>query len=329
MNETLHHLGWSGRILAAGLVALGVGWLLRRWPLVAAPFAAIAGVLSMFALAVVVAFLRPVPEPLDQALFEGVEYRRRVAGPAAGRRAVSHVVTIDLSTPGLRVFVTPPSPTRSLNMRWQLAARTTETFLREFDQQLAVNANFYYPQRSNSIFYYYPRQGDGVSPVGRAASNGIRYGTFEPKTRTLWFYDGWASIRAATATASSARQAVAGFPLLIAGREVPSNRREDVRHPSVAAGLDASGRRLTFVVVDGRAPFYSDGVTVVELRDRLHDEGARDAILLDGGGSSTLVWRSFDHGVQVLNLPVHGRMPSGYQRPVANHIGFSGLRPAR
>jgi hypothetical protein len=62
------------------------------------------------------------------------------------------------------------------------------------------------------------------------------------------------------------------------------------RHPRTAAGIAWHGRRLLLVVVDGRQRPYSDGMTLRELASLMLALGSRDAINLDGGGSSTLVW---------------------------------------
>ena len=45
---------------------------------------------------------------------------------------------------------------------------------------------------------------------------------------------------------------------------------------------------LVFVVVDGRSPGYSAGVTMTELAEIMQDLGATTAYNLDGGGSSTM-----------------------------------------
>jgi len=62
------------------------------------------------------------------------------------------------------------------------------------------------------------------------------------------------------------------------------------RHPRTAVGIGRKGRRLLLVAVDGRQPAYSDGMTLRELANLLRELGARDAINLDGGGSTTLVY---------------------------------------
>jgi exopolysaccharide biosynthesis protein len=62
------------------------------------------------------------------------------------------------------------------------------------------------------------------------------------------------------------------------------------RNPRTAAGFARNGTRLLLVVVDGRQAPYSDGMSLRELANLMLSLGARDAINLDGGGSSTLVY---------------------------------------
>ena len=57
-----------------------------------------------------------------------------------------------------------------------------------------------------------------------------------------------------------------------------------------ALGFDAAGRKMWFVVVDGRQAGYSKGITLPELTSLFVELGAVDAINLDGGGSSTCAW---------------------------------------
>lgn len=95
---------------------------------------------------------------------------------------------------------------------------------------------------------------------------------------------------------ADAREAVGGFPELIrAGRDVlgeQSVRAEfgAARHPRTAVGWTAAGE-LLLVVVDGRQPPYSAGMSLDELTWLFHRLGATDALNLDGGGSSALVIR--------------------------------------
>jgi hypothetical protein len=68
-------------------------------------------------------------------------------------------------------------------------------------------------------------------------------------------------------------------------------------NPRTAVGLDRKGR-LLLLVVDGRQPGYSDGVTFTELAEIFMGLNARYAVNLDGGGSSTMVVKG-----KVINRP--------------------------
>ena len=62
------------------------------------------------------------------------------------------------------------------------------------------------------------------------------------------------------------------------------------RQPRTLAGVRADGR-LLLVTVDGRRPGWSAGVTLPEAARVMRSLGARDALNLDGGGSSAMVVR--------------------------------------
>lgn len=57
--------------------------------------------------------------------------------------------------------------------------------------------------------------------------------------------------------------------------------------PRTAVGVIDSNH-LVFVVVDGRSPGYSEGVSLTELGEIFQDLGASTAYNIDGGGSSTM-----------------------------------------
>lgn len=78
------------------------------------------------------------------------------------------------------------------------------------------------------------------------------------------------------------------------------------RHPRTAVGID--GRRLVLAVVDGRQEPYSAGMTLAELTGLMAELGCKEALNLDGGGSTTIWVRD-----RVRNSP-----SDGVERPVAN-----------
>ncbi|MES2178251.1 MAG: phosphodiester glycosidase family protein [Gemmatimonadota bacterium] len=108
------------------------------------------------------------------------------------------------------------------------------------------------------------------------------------------------------------RDAVGGRPLLVRNGVMVSNIDSAggaafaaARHPRTAAGIMAGGKRLLLVVVDGRQAPYSDGMTLRELATLMLSLGARDAVNLDGGGSTTLVYADAAHGgaLELANRP--------------------------
>ncbi len=60
------------------------------------------------------------------------------------------------------------------------------------------------------------------------------------------------------------------------------------RHPRTAVGV-TSDRKLLLVTVDGRQSTYSAGMTLDELTALMRRLGSREALNLDGGGSTTMV----------------------------------------
>lgn len=84
-------------------------------------------------------------------------------------------------------------------------------------------------------------------------------------------------------------------------------------HPRTAVGITGE-QVVLFVVVDGRNAAYSNGIDYTELSLLLQALGAKDAINLDGGGSSTFVIRNPDnHQLEVRNKP-----SDGSERPLSN-----------
>lgn len=89
-------------------------------------------------------------------------------------------------------------------------------------------------------------------------------------------------------------EAVGGRPVVVRDSAITSEARDTVsfsvtRHPRTAAGITSKGRRVMLVVIDGRQLPYSAGMTLAEVAELMLSLGARDAINLDGGGSTTMV----------------------------------------
>jgi len=109
---------------------------------------------------------------------------------------------------------------------------------------------------------------------------------------------------------------VGGVPVLVHdGRVTEDFEAEKIstafarRHPRSAIGILADGTWI-LVVVDGRQPGLSVGMTLKELAQFLKALGCREALNLDGGGSSAMVLQG-----KTINSPSDGK-----ERPVSDAI---------
>lgn len=256
---------------------------------------------------------RPLPIPAAETLRNGVEYKRMVR--LLPRPMVIHVVTVNLKMNGLRFVVTPPDNPKS---ETPLNARTTSQFLDEFDLDIAVNGDGFSPWWSRSPVDYYPHVGDPVAPRGDTASRGVYYWNSQALVPTLYI----SSRNAVSFDApTNPYNAISGETLLVMGGSSADGLNGTDLHPRTAIGYSKNGKFLYIVVVDGRQPLYSEGITLSELADLMIELGAHYAMNLDGGGSSTLVVRGADGTPRLLNSPVDLYIP-GRERPVANHLGI-------
>lgn len=112
--------------------------------------------------------------------------------------------------------------------------------------------------------------------------------------------------------APRALDAIGGVPMLVADGRIALGACTTAfcaRHPRTAAGVTADGRVL-LVAVDGRQPRWSVGMSLGELARFMLRLGARWAVNLDGGGSTT-VWVQGE----VVNRP-----SGGSERAVTNAL---------
>ncbi len=252
-------------------------------------------------------YARPQPASKSEHPYEGVEYIRDVR--TSPREVVIHILRIDLRAEGIRFLVTPSDGDT-------LGARTTSDFLADFGAQMAINGDAFSPWYSNSPLDYYPHPGDPVDVIGYAASEGTVYSDYHPDTPTLYLTQ---TNKASFEPGGRVHNAISGTEMLVRnGANIASD--DAAPAPRTAIGLNRSGREMLIVVVDGRQPGYSEGLTLPELADLLISLGAHDAMNLDGGGSSTLVQEG-TLGPVVLNNPIDRNLP-GWERAVANHLGI-------
>jgi exopolysaccharide biosynthesis protein len=230
-----------------------------------------------------------------QPLIVSAVTRETPDGIARGRLAV-----VDLTLPEVQVRVVAGP------------RRTTESIVREGMADLAINANYF--------------GGDGI--VGLVIVDGREVSGPRGDDPVLLIYDtGLAEVTTQDRVGLHVVQAVAGVgvsetaafgSLLIEdGENLGKTTRVEPskRHPRSAVGVCEDGRTLYLVVIDGRQPGHSVGVTLPELAAILLEAGASDAINLDGGGSASMVWRDGD--------TLFATKQSGViRRPAPVHLGI-------
>jgi hypothetical protein len=272
--------------------------------------------LLVLLVALVVVALRPIRPPRTHSradLFQGVTYIRQAR--SMPRPLMIHVVEIDLTAQGIGFLVTPGDDTSGMD----LSARTTSAFLEEFGVQVAINGSFSEPFRAGTFLWdYYPHSGDPVNVKGLAISDGEKYSDDYKDWPVVCISASQVQISHSGCQVDTT-QALAGNLILVEHGEAVVRDGTGKLHPRTAVAVDAQGKTLWLVVVDGRQRDYSEGVTLAELADIVVELGAEAALNLDGGGASTLVIDG-RRRARVLNAPIHTRIPM-HQRPVANHLG--------
>jgi uncharacterized protein YigE (DUF2233 family) len=117
----------------------------------------------------------------------------------------------------------------------------------------------------------------------------------------------------------SVRETVGGGPRIVRSGCVSVEYRDEgtseshalERHPRTAVGVSDDGTFVWITVVDGRRPGHSRGVDLYQLGAFMATLGCWDAVNLDGGGSSVMIFRG-----EPLTVP----SDATGERPVANAL---------
>ena len=118
---------------------------------------------------------------------------------------------------------------------------------------------------------------------------------------------------------SGLKMAAGGGARILNNGTVPTTFSHNISgvHPRTAAGVDASGKILYLVTVEGRIN-TSRGMSLTELGNFMKQIGAHNAINLDGGGSTTMIAKNPASGEQELK----NVLSDGSARSIATAIGI-------
>lgn len=169
-------------------------------------------------------------------------------------------------------------------------------------------------------FYRFVQDGrEYTYPIGNTVIDGKLVNNFQPSSEDIFFCGirkdgklvGGIFFDKQKLMELKPWQGVSFVPILIQnGKPVPLPKKwQNTRHPRTIIGEYANGD-LILIVVDGRQNDWSNGVTLERLQIKLIELGVKEGYNLDGGGSSTFVFKG-----EVINRP-----SDGSQRPMATNI---------
>ncbi|MEP0846161.1 MAG: phosphodiester glycosidase family protein [Phycisphaerae bacterium] len=229
------------------------------------------------------------------------------------------IARIDMSHPNVRPVVTQPADETERRPGFETRSSTTLEFARQTGVQLAINSSSFGPMRE--------RGGEPMDVIGLAAVDGRTYSTPRDPYGAMYIgRDKRVSLRGPPLKADDIWIVVPGFRMLLDDGVLVVDEHElntpfGGMNPRTAVGTDRDGRTLWIVIVDGRQPGISHGMTLVELACLFKSLGAWDALNLDGGGSTTFVLQTRSGEPCVVNTPVGQRFP-GTLRQVGNNLGL-------
>lgn len=241
--------------------------------------------------------------------FVGVDYGRVALDTP--RPLQAHFLRVQLGARGLRFFATPAGGVPD----GHTIGMTTGTFLERYRLQVAINAAPFGP--------IWKEEGKPMKVSGLTVSEGRVVSPATNLPALLIMRDNRVRMAEPPFDLRNVRTAVAGFSIVLRNGVVTG--KEDALHPRTAAGVTADGRYLYLMVVDGRQPGYSEGITTAEVGRWLLALGCADGINLDGGGTSTMVLEDGRRTARIMNLPIHDNMP-GKQRVAGSHLGIRARR---
>lgn len=256
--------------------------------------------------------------------FQGIEYIHRVE--TAPQPMALYAVSIDLANPHVR-FQTTGANGDGPRDTW---VETTRDFVKRTGAQIGINASFFImDHKPHTTLLGLAVSGGKI--VSKWAKGGFTHGINISEKNVVTFFE-----RAnPDPTGYAVSPPVALYNAVTGDRRIVRDganvmQPEGSRHPRTAIGLTRDNK-LLLAVVDGRQPSYSVGMTYYELAQAMLEFGAVNALNLDGGGSSTLVFA--DPEPRVVNVPTTIEMPEGVvqhapgaERRVGNNIAVFAAR---
>lgn len=277
--------------------------------------------------------LPPSPHLWQRAfpLYPGILHIRRVL--TEPRLMTIHAVQIDLNQPGLQFVATQADPQAGQPMPDcpKFTIRTKRTTTGDFLMQcrkgeltqgfplpvvLAVNAAPWVPWEPPYTHAYSDGMGLLVAQGKTICPPKGTPGLVITKNKKLEFRD----FPKDTEPSEDIWIALCGFSMVLKNNTIlPGDSPKDL-HPRMVWGLNQDHTKLFLMAVDGRQKGYSMGANLYECAQLMQWLGATEALNMDGGGSTTMVfWDPVMNTPRLLNRPTQD---GKYQRPVGCSLGI-------
>jgi exopolysaccharide biosynthesis protein len=265
------------------------------------------------------------------------------SGPVVSKREIRtnpdlrlYSVVVDLTDPHVHVRVVAGPRQPKSHDPWNATLMPLSTMAQREHFTAAINGSPFGCKDAESFlgFKYPYYTGNLARPTGWLVSDGVLL-TPHPRwpdwPALVFRSNNHAEIGRYQQLPPDTTQAVAGTYDIVRNGEV--SRRPDpdpldpaIYAPRTAVGLDQAGTKLIFLVVDGRRPGYSEGISEYQVGVEMRRLGAWSALILDSGGSSTMALRAPGGAVNVVNRPSDGHdllIPLSIERSVADCIGVA------
>lgn len=237
-----------------------------------------------------------------QPIFRGIDLGHGESPMGRAGKMKVDALRIHLTEPGVRMHATAGNGDAPL----ETFGESTVDFLARYGLSVAVNAHFFSPccdarAEPKDLVGLAIADGELVSPPSTEGGAGSCVLVVRD--------DGVAAVLddPGPSDPTGIRVAVAGSDVLVRDGALvaPPETAKGFgsSNPRTAVGVDATGRVLILLTIDGRQIGWSNGATLRETGAWMRLLGAHDAINLDGGGSTTMV-RAGEDGPELVNSPV-------------------------
>jgi hypothetical protein len=270
---------------------------------------------------------RPATQPTTRSATFPIDYRHVVRNDPPLHL---HIATVDLTDRRVHVRVCGGGADPDGDGRWQTTLATVRDIATRDRLDLAVNGSYFsakdFRQLGGRKTPYFPGNWAVASGSTMVDGRPWRGGGSSDSGTLVVDSRGHVSVdQFPRGLPADTVQAVSGAEMIVTDGRVTATTFDRVPH--TAAGINRDATHLVLLVVDGRRPEYSVGISGPDLAKEMIALGCWRAIQLDGGGSSTMVLRdASDQAIKLMNHPSDGHdlpIPLSFERCVADALGVT------